>query len=206
MTKKHAETAKNKKVKAQPKTKAKQPAEKSKKSAQEKVKDKEAEVEVNVEMEKENQEANKLIDLEANVTEWKDKYLRLNAEFDNYRKRTLKEKSDLIKIANEDLLKDILTVVDDFERGMDNIDSSEDVDALRKGVHLIHSKFSEFLKQKGIQEIKAKGEKFDLDFHEAITKIPAPSSKLKGKVVDVVEKGYSLNDKVIRYAKVVIGE
>lgn len=148
----------------------------------------------------------KLEEAESKSREWQDKYIRLSAEFDNYRKRTLKEKADLIKLANEDLLIKILSVVDDFERGMDNIDKSEDVDALRTGVHLIYGKFTDFIKQNGVKEIEAKNQTFDFDYHEAITKIPSPSDDLKGKVVDVIEKGYILNDKVIRYAKVVVGE
>jgi molecular chaperone GrpE len=154
----------------------------------------------------EDKSGNKIEELEQTAKEWHDKYLRLSAEFDNYRKRTLKEKADLMRMANEDLLKDILPVVDDFERGMDSMDKSEDVDALKEGVHLIHRRFMEFLKQKGIKEIEAKDQPFDIDFHEAMTKIPAPSKELKGKVVDVIEKGYTLNDKVVRYAKVVVGD
>ena len=138
--------------------------------------------------------------------EWHDKYLRLSAEFDNYRKRTLKEKADLLRIANEDLLKDILAVIDDFERGIDTLDKSEDLDALKEGIHLIYNKFGDFIKQQGLKEIEAMGKPFDLDYHEAVTKIPAPSEKLKGSIVDVIEKGYILNDKVVRYAKVVVGE
>jgi molecular chaperone GrpE len=140
------------------------------------------------------------------AAEWQDKYIRLSAEFDNYRKRTLKEKSELIRLANEDLLKDILPVVDDFERGIDFVDKSQDLDALKTGIHLIYNKFTEFLKQEGLKEIQAKEQAFDLNFHEALTKIPAPNDEMKGKVVEVVEKGYTLNDKVIRYAKVVVGE
>lgn len=154
----------------------------------------------------EDKSENKINELEQKAKEWHDKYLRLSAEFDNYRKRTLKEKADLLRLANEDLLKDILPVVDDFERGMDSMDKSQDVDALKEGVHLIHKRFLEFLKQKGIKEIEAKDQEFDIDFHEAMTKIPAPSKDLKGKVVDVIEKGYILNDKVVRYAKVVVGD
>lgn len=138
--------------------------------------------------------------------EWHDKYLRLSAEFDNYRKRTLKEKADLLRLANEDLLKDILSVIDDFERGIDTMDKSEDLDALKQGIHLIYNKFGEFIKQKGLKEIEALEKPFDIDYHEAVTKIPAPAEKLKGSVVDVIEKGYILNEKVIRYAKVVVGE
>lgn len=155
---------------------------------------------------KEKELKKKVSELEHTSHEWQDKYLRLSAEFDNYRKRTLKEKADLIINANENLLKDILPVVDDFERGIDHIDKSEDLEALRTGIHLIYSKFSEFLKQKGIKEIEAKGQPFDLDLHEAMTKIPAPSETDKGKVLDVIEKGYTLNEKVIRYAKVIVGD
>lgn len=148
----------------------------------------------------------KIEELSQKTGELQDKYVRLSAEFDNYRKRTLKEKSELIRTANEDLLKDILPVVDDFERGIDIIDKSQDLDALRTGIHLIYSKFSDFLKQEGLKEIEAKNQPFNLEFHEALTKIPAPSEELKGSVVDVIEKGYTLNEKVIRYAKVVVGE
>lgn len=143
---------------------------------------------------------------EAQAKEWNEKYLRLSAEFDNYRKRTLKEKADLTKTANADLLQNILPVVDDFERGLNNINEAQDIKAVKEGIALIYNKFSEFLKQNGVKEIEATEKEFDLDFHEALTKIPAPDDKLKGKVVDVIEKGYMLNDKVIRYAKVVVGE
>jgi molecular chaperone GrpE len=138
--------------------------------------------------------------------EWQDKYIRLSAEFDNYRKRTMKEKADLIKQANGDLLKDILPVIDDFERGIDHIDKTEDLSGLKQGIILIYNKFAEFIRQNGIKEIEANEKEFDIDFHEALTKIPAPTEELKGKVVDVIEKGYLLNDRVIRYAKVVVGE
>lgn len=171
-----------------------------------KVKDITAEKEKTEEVATEVKSENKIKELEQKAKEWHDKYLRLSAEFDNYRKRTLKEKADLMRMANEDLLKDILPVVDDFERGMDSMDKSEDVDALKEGVHLIHRRFMEFLKQKGIKEIEAKDQPFDIDFHEAMTKIPAPSKDMKGKVVDVIEKGYTLNEKVVRYAKVVVGD
>lgn len=137
---------------------------------------------------------------------WNDKYLRLSAEFDNYRKRTLKEKADLTKQANADLLKDILSVVDDFERGMAHLNEADDISSLKTGIELIYSKFVEFLRQNSVREIEAKEKDFDIDFHEALTKIPAPTEEMKGKVVDVIEKGYMLNDKVIRYAKVVVGE
>ena len=140
------------------------------------------------------------------IAELNDKYLRLAAEFDNYRRRTLKEKMELSKSAGEDILVNILPVMDDFERGLVTIDQAKDINAIKEGIQLIHNKFKEFLKQRGVKEIEAKEKEFDTDLHEAITKIPAPNKKLKGKVVDVVEKGYYLNEKVIRFSKVVIGE
>jgi len=149
---------------------------------------------------------NRLAATEDSARDWQDKYIRLAAEFDNYRKRTIKEKTELIKQANGELLKDILPIIDDFERGLATIEKIEDVEGLKKGVSLIYTKFSEFIRQNGLKEIEAKEKEFDIDFHEALTKIPAPSEALKGKVVDVIEKGYILNDRVIRYAKVVVGE
>ena len=140
------------------------------------------------------------------IKEFQDKYLRLSAEFDNYRKRTLKEKMDLTKYASEDVLKDLLPVIDDFERAFNNIDNAKDCNAVKEGIGLINNKFKEFLSQKGLKEIEAINQDFNMDLHEAVTKIPAPEEKLKGKIVDVIEKGYMLNDKVIRYSKVVIGE
>ena len=135
-----------------------------------------------------------------------DKHLRLQAEFDNFRKRTMKEKADLIKSGGESVLINILPVIDDFERALLSLKDVSDEDAGKKGTQLIYNKFSEFLKQNNIKEIDAVNQDFNVDLHEAITKIPAPDEKLKGKVVDVVQKGYTLNDKVIRFAKVVIGE
>lgn len=140
------------------------------------------------------------------LAELQNKYLRLSAEFDNYRKRTLKEKMDLQVSAREDILVNILPVVDDFERGMESVESATDIDAVKEGLKLIYTKFSGFLTQQGVKEIDAVGKKFDTDLHEAITKIPVESKKKKGKVVDVVEKGYTLKEKVIRYSKVIIGE
>jgi molecular chaperone GrpE len=149
---------------------------------------------------------NKIAAAEESAREWQDKYVRLSAEFDNYRKRTLREKMELTKNANGELLKDILSVVDDFERGRNTIEKSGDIEGLKQGLELIYTKFIEFLRQNGVKEIDAKEKEFDIDFHEALTKIPAPTDELKGKVVDVIEKGYLLNDKVIRYTKVVVGE
>lgn len=144
--------------------------------------------------------------LKMQVVQINEKYLRLSAEFDNYRKRTLKEKIDLTKTAGEDLLKDILPVMDNFERGIKSIDDAKDIDAVKEGIMLIYNNFKDFLKQKGVKEIEAMHQEFDTDVHEALTKIPASEKKLKGKVVDVIEKGYFLNEKVMRFAKVVIGE
>lgn len=144
--------------------------------------------------------------LEEKLTEAQDKYLRLSAEFDNYRKRTLKEKMDLTKSAGESVLSNILPVMDDFDRALQLMDSASDCHSMKDGIDLIYNKFQEFLKRNGIKEIEAVNLEFDTDLHEAITKIPAPEKKLKGKVVDVIQKGYYLNDKIIRYAKVVVGE
>lgn len=145
-------------------------------------------------------------ELKAQVEEQKDRYLRLSAEFDNYRKRTLKERSDMLKTVNGDTLSGMLPVLDDLERAMQSMEKATDVAAVREGVVLIYNKIQEFLKNKGIVEIDAMNQVFDTDLHEAITKIPAPTEDLKGKVVDVIQKGYKIDTKVIRYAKVVVGE
>ncbi len=143
---------------------------------------------------------------EAIASEWKDKYIRLSAEFDNYRKRTLKEKIDLTKYAGEDVLKSILPIVDDFERGMKHIDDAKDLAAVKEGVVLIYNKFTDFLKQKGLKEIDTTSGEFNTDFHEAITKIPVADKNQSGKIIDVIQKGYLLDERVIRYSKVVVGE
>ncbi len=144
-------------------------------------------------------------ELQDKYNELNDKYLRLSAEFDNYRKRCLKEKTDLIKSAGEDILLNILPVMDNFERAMKSLDENPDIDSVKEGVHLIYNSFKDFLSQKGIKEIEAIGEDFDTDKHEAISQIPAPNEEQKGKVIDTVEKGYELNGKIIRFAKVVVG-
>ena len=148
----------------------------------------------------------KVEELGAKLQEMNDKYLRLSAEFDNYRKRTLKEKTDLIKSAGERVFIDNFPVMDKFERAIKAIDKSDDVKSVVEGINLIYSNFSDFLKRNGVEVILTECVEFDTDLHEAITKIPAPSEDLKGKVVDCIEKGYKLNDKVVRYAKVVVGE
>jgi molecular chaperone GrpE len=147
-----------------------------------------------------------LQELGEKLAEITDKHLRLQAEFDNFRKRTIKEKAELIKSGGESVLVNILPVVDDFERALNLLQNLPDEDAGKKGTQLIYNKFSEFLKQNNVKEIEVINQDFNVDLHEAITKIPAPDETLKGKVVDIVQKGYTLNDKVIRFAKVVIGE
>lgn len=143
---------------------------------------------------------------EDQINELNDKYLRLYSEFDNYRKRTSKERLELFKTAGQDILTDLLPVLDDFERAMQNMESSDDAEAIQTGINLIYNKFKNILENKGLKHFKSIENDFDPEVHEAITKIPAPSKKLKGKVVDEIEKGYMLNDKVIRFAKVVVGE
>src|SRR5690554_2497124 len=143
--------------------------------------------------------------LEMKLTELNDKYLRLYSDFENFRKRTIKEKGDLIMNASEGVVKDMLPILDDFERAMDNNQTSSDADAIKEGFQLIYNKFNNALLSKGLKAMDSKGEVFDIDHHEAITNIPV-DKKQKGKVVDVVEKGYFLNDKVLRYAKVVVGQ
>jgi molecular chaperone GrpE len=140
------------------------------------------------------------------LAEMQDRYLRLSAEFDNYRKRTLKEKIDLTKTASESVLLKILPVFDDFERGVQLMESSTDSNAMHEGINLIYSKFRNFLEQNGVKEIEAMNHDFNVDMHDAVTKVPAPDEALKGKVVAVLEKGYLLNEKVIRFSKVVVGE
>ncbi|KOH43478.1 nucleotide exchange factor GrpE [Sunxiuqinia dokdonensis] len=155
---------------------------------------------------KQEENTEKIEALGNELLELKDKHIRLQAEFDNYRKRTMKEKMELIKSGGEGVIVNILPVIDDFERALMAFSNMKDDDPLKQGINLIYSKFKEFLKQNGISEIEAKEKDFDTDLHEAVTKIPAPKEELKGKVVDVIQKGYLMNDKVIRFSKVVIGE
>ena len=138
-------------------------------------------------------------------TDWQDKYLRLYAEFDNFRKRTMRERGDLIRNASMDVLEKMLPVLDDFDRAA--ADASEDVEAVREGRNLIHTKMRQLLEAQGLAKMDVnQGDAFDVELHEAITNIPAPTPELAGKVVDVVEPGYKLNDKIMRYAKVVVGQ
>ena len=140
------------------------------------------------------------------LDDFKDKYLRLSAEFDNYRKRTLKEKAELILNGGEKTITTILPVIDDFERAMATMQKATDVDAVKEGVALIYNKFMQILGQNGVKTIETKEKELDTDFHDAIAMIDAPTPELKGKILDCVETGYMLNDKVIRHAKVVVGK
>ena len=144
--------------------------------------------------------------LQEDLTSEKDKFLRLFAEFENYKRRTSKERIDLFKTANQEVLQAMLPVLDDFDRAWAQVSKSDD-EALVTGVQLIHDKLRTTLVSKGLEEVEVKaGDVFDADFAEAITQIPAPNDKLKGKIVDVIEKGYKLGDKIIRFPKVVIGQ
>lgn len=140
------------------------------------------------------------------LAEMQDKYLRLSAEFDNYRRRTLKEKMEITKFAAEDILLQILPVMDDFERALKHLEGSENCTGMKEGIELIYTKFSDFLKQQGVKEIESLNCDFDVDVHDAVTKIEVEDKNLKGKIVEVILKGYYLKDKVIRHSKVVIGE
>ena len=135
-----------------------------------------------------------------------DTYLRLMAEYDNYRKRTLREKADLLKSGGETVLVNLLPVVDDFERALQNLENSESLEAVKEGIELIYNKFMNYLGQQGVKPIEAVGKPFDTELFDAITTIPAPKEDLKGKVIDCTQTGYTLHDKVIRHAKVVVGE
>lgn len=153
-----------------------------------------------------NQGNDEIAELTQKCTDLNDKNLRLMAEFDNYRKRTSKERLELIKTAGESILANMLPLIDDFERAQKAMESSEDVVALKEGIGLIYNKFVSFLIQNGVKAIPTENEDFNTDLHEAITTFPAPSEELKGKIIDCVSKGYTLNEKVIRFSKVVVGE
>ena len=147
----------------------------------------------------------KLAQLSAEAQQWQDKYLRLVAEFDNYRKRTLKEKMELVATGGEDVIKSLLVVLDDIDRAMAAMQTASDVESLKEGMTLIHHKLMETLRARGLEEIDAMGKELDTDLHEAVAKFPAEGDK-KGKIIDVIQKGYKLKDKVARHAKVVVGE
>lgn len=144
-------------------------------------------------------------DWEAEIAEWQDKYLRLQAEFDNFRKRTLREKMELVQSGSAECVKNFLPLMDDLQRALEAIEKSNDVEALREGVKLIAQKFRETLKKQNVKEIEALGLELDTDHHEAVARFDAGKEK-KGKIVDVVQPGYKMGDKVLRFAKVVVGE
>ncbi len=167
----------------------------------------EASEEIEVEVLTAEEELQKQLD-EANgkIAALEDKYLRQVAEFDNYRKRTIKEKAELIKNGGERAIESILPVLDDFERALANMAKDENATEILTGVELIYNKFVGILKQNGLQKIETEGAEFNTDFHEAIAMVPTPDEKMKGKVLDCIQAGYTLNDKVIRHAKVAVGE
>jgi len=154
----------------------------------------------------ETEAPNREAELEAQVAAINDKFLRLYAEFDNYRRRTAKQQLDMQRTAGSETIRAVLPVLDDFERAIESNQKIEDPETLKQGFELIYNKFKSTLEKSGLKEIEAKEQPFDTDLHEAITNIPAPTDELKGKVVDVVEKGYYLNDHVIRFSKVVVGQ
>ena len=155
---------------------------------------------------KHSTDTGKTAEYEATVADLKDNYLRPAAEFDNYRKRVLKEKSELIQNGGESVISSLLPIIDDFERALQNMKKSDDTAALKEGVELIYQKFMKTLESNGLKTIETKEADFNTDFHEAVAMIPAPNDASKGKVVDCVQKGYKLNDKVIRHAKVAVGQ
>ena len=146
-----------------------------------------------------------IVELEEKITQLNDKYLRLYSDFENYRKRTAKEKLELINSGNAALLLKILPIMDDFERAIESNKKVDDPKLLKEGFQLIYNKIKNTIEAEGVKEMESNGKAFDVEYHEAITNIPAPSKSLKGKVVDTTEKGYFLNDNVLRYAKVVVG-
>jgi len=143
--------------------------------------------------------------LKAELQESNDKYIRLYAEFDNYKRRTSKERIDFLQSAGKEVISELLPTLDDFERALKAMDQTDNIDSVKEGILLVSQKLKKTLQQKGLKEMNSINQPFDAEIHEAITKIPAPTDDLKGKVIDEVEKGYYLNDKVLRYAKVVVG-
>ena len=147
-----------------------------------------------------------IVKLQAELTEVQDKYLRMYSEFENFKRRTTKESADLLRSANQETLVSLLPVLDDFDRAQKSIQSTDGNDAIKTGVDLVYNKLKNILSQKGLKEMESTNQQSDSEFHEAITKIPVGTEEMKGKVVDTLEKGYFLNEKVIRFAKVVVGE
>lgn len=154
----------------------------------------------------EDKELSELEKKEIECKELHDKFVRLYSEFDNFRKRTAREKIEITKTASEKVMKDLLPILDDFQRAVDHNEKLEDINAVKEGFNLIENKLFKSLETQGLKRMASKGEVFDVDKHEAITNVPAPSDDMKGKVFDVIEEGYLLNDKVIRFAKVVVGQ
>ena len=181
------------------------PEEKTTKEEEMKQEDKTSKVEDNTKTETDKTPENQIKELEEKLEIQNDKYLRLYSEFDNFRKRTSEERIDLIHTAGIEIITNLLPVVDDLERAIKSSEQISDIDAFKEGVNLIYNKLIHTLSKKGLEPMKSVGELFDPEFHEAVTNIPAPSEDMIGKVVDELEKGYLLNGKVIRYAKVVVG-
>ncbi|MEE9373156.1 MAG: nucleotide exchange factor GrpE [Saprospiraceae bacterium] len=155
---------------------------------------------------KTSKNAERIAELESELEESKDKHLRLYAEFENYKRRTVKERIDLMKNAAQDIMSSLLPVLDDFDRAKKSADNNESGEQFSEGVTLVYNKIHSTLQNKGLKVMKSNGELFNPEIHEAITEIPAPSDDMKGKIIDTIEKGYQLNDKIIRYAKVVVGK
>lgn len=155
---------------------------------------------------KEETPEDKIAALQAELEKSQKEYLFLMAEFDNYRKRTVKEKAELIKNGGEKAMLGLLPVIDDFERAIDAINKSSDVDSLKEGVDLIYNKFMKYLESQQVKPMESTGTDFDADVYEAVTTFPAPDESMKGKVIDTVQKGYTINEKVLRHAKVVVGQ
>ena len=155
---------------------------------------------------KEETPEDKIAALQAELEKSQKEYLFLMAEFDNYRKRTVKEKAELIKNGGEKAMLELLPVIDDFERAIDAIDKSSDVEGLKEGVDLIYNKFMKYLESQQVKPMESTGTDFDADIYEAVTTFPAPDESMKGKVIDTVQKGYTINEKVLRHAKVVVGQ
>ena len=162
----------------------------------------------NVEKEKEKAltPEEEIVELKQQVGELKDKYLRVYAEFENFRKRSVREKLDIIKMAAQDTMAALLPVLDDFDRAKKAADTEESVESFSEGVELVYHKLYNTLKVQGLEAMESTGQAFDAELHEAVTEIPAPSEEMKGKVIDTIEKGYKLKDKIIRHAKVVVGK
>lgn len=154
----------------------------------------------------EETQEDRIIRLEAELEKEKKEYMFLMAEFDNFRKRSLKDKAEIIKNGAENAMRNILPIIDDFDRALQATATSDDVAAVREGVELIYNKFIKYLESNGVKEMETTRMDFDADIHEAVTTFPAPSEDLKGKIIDTVQKGYSINDKVLRHAKVVVGQ